>query len=107
MQMVAKSFKRLLATIMHAIADSLRPAQRESKRAREGITGLSKIEQRTDRHTDFIKRKKVNVPHGNPCPSCHLRPESRPHWVLSAKFEGELAERTQSYSGVGKVTYSW
>lgn len=36
-----------------------------------------------------------------------LRPESRPHWVLSAKFEGELAERTQSYSGVGKVTYSW
>jgi uncharacterized protein with beta-barrel porin domain len=30
-----------------------------------------------------------------------------PKWVLSAKFEGELATRTQSYSGVGKVTYSW
>jgi len=30
-----------------------------------------------------------------------------PNWVLSAKFEGELAAKSQTYAGVGKVIYSW
>jgi outer membrane autotransporter protein len=30
-----------------------------------------------------------------------------PNWVLSAKFEGQFAAKSQTYAGVGKMVYSW